>query len=129
MGMVDFEKENPLAKEVVDCVFKVHKALGAGLLESAYEECLEKEFVRRNILFKRQAVFPIYYEGELLETIFRADFIIDGCIILELKSTEKIIPAHEAQILTYLKLSGVRMGLLINFGSPLIKDGIRRFVI
>lgn len=129
MGMVDFEKENPLAKEVVECVFKVHKALGAGLLESAYEECLEKEFVRRNILFKRQAVFPIYYEGELLETIFRADFIIDGCIILELKSTEKIIPAHEAQILTYLKLSGVRMGLLINFGSPLIKDGIRRFVI
>ncbi len=127
--MNGFEKENPLAKEVVDCVFKVHKTLGAGLLESAYEECLAKEFLKRGIPFKKQVIFPIYYEDELLETIFRADFIVDDCIILELKSTEKIAPAHEAQILTYLRLSKRRLGFLINFGAPLIKDGIRRFAL
>ena len=121
-------KENMVAKMIVDCAYKVYKALGAGLLESAYEECLEKEFLKRKVIFKKQYEYPLYYDGEKLNTPYRVDFLIDDCVIVELKSVEKILPIHEAQTLTYLKLSGLKLALLINFSSPLIKDGIRRFV-
>lgn len=121
-------QENNAAKVIVDCAFKIHKNLGAGLLESAYEECLEKEFLKRKVSFKKQHQYPLFYEGEKLNTPYRVDFLVDDCVVLELKSVEKILPIHEAQTLTYLKLSGLKLALLVNFSSPLIKDGIRRFV-
>lgn len=123
------EQENALSKEIVDCAFKVHVSIGPGLLESAYEECLEKEFLKRNIPYKRQAEMPVYYEGDLLKTPYRVDFLVGDSVIVELKAVEKLLPVHEAQILTYLRLSQTRLGLLINFCSPLIKDGIKRFVL
>lgn len=124
-----FAKENPVSKQIVDCAFKIHKALGPGLLESAYAECMQKEFFKRKISFVRECQMPVYYEGDLLNTLYKVDFLVDGCVIVELKSVEKILPVHEAQALTYLKLSKHRMTLLINFSAPLIKEGIRRFVI
>ncbi len=120
--------ENELAKTVVDCAFKIHTGLGPGLLESAYEECMEKEFEKRSIPYVRQYQYPLYYDGEKLNTPFRIDFLVGEKVIIELKSVEKLLPIHEAQVLTYLKLSGLRLALLINFSTPLIKNGIRRFV-
>ena len=125
----DLARENHVAKQAVDCAFKVHKLLGPGLLESAYVECLAKEFSKRTIAFKREHLMPIFYEGEKIHTPYKIDFLVDGCVILELKSVEKLIPVHEAQTLTYLKLSNLRLALLINFTAPLIKDGIKRFVL
>ncbi len=126
--MVDLDKENKAAKNVVDCAFQVHKKLGAGLLESAYEECLEKEFVKRGINFKRQYELPIFYDGEELRTRYKLDFLVNDCLTIELKAVEKMLPIHQAQTLTYLKLSDKRLALLINFNVPLIKDGIKRLV-
>lgn len=125
----DLMKENPISKQVVDCAFKVHTAIGPGLMESAYQECMEKEFRKRNIPFKAEHHMPIYYEGDILKTPYRIDFLVNGCVIVELKSVEKILPVHEAQVLTYLKLSEHKLALLINFSAPLIKNGIKRFVI
>ena len=127
--VIKFEKENPISKVIVDCAFKVHKTIGAGLLESAYEECLEKEFIKRGVSYKRQYEMPIYYDNEQLQTRYRLDFLVEECIILELKAVEKLLPIHQAQTLTYLKLSKMNLALLINFNVPLIKDGIKRLVI
>lgn len=124
-----FERENAVSKLIVDCAFKVHTTIGPGLLESAYKECMEREFQKRNISYKSEHHVPIYYEGTVLKTPYRIDFLVEDCVILELKSLEKILPVHEAQTLTYLKLSSYRLALLINFSSPLIKSGIKRFVI
>lgn len=121
-------KENNAAKIVVDCAFKIHTSLGPGLLESAYEECMEKELQNRNVKFSRQNQYPLFYDGEKLQTPYRIDFLVDDCLIVELKSIEKILPIHEAQVLTYLKLSQLKLALLINFSSPLIKNGIKRFI-
>lgn len=122
-------RENEIAKMIVDCAFKVHTALGPGFLESAYEECLEKEFLKRRINYQKQCEYPLFYEGEKLKTPYRVDFCVEKSVIIELKSVERILPVHEAQILTYLKLSGLKLALLMNFSSPLIKDGIKRFII
>ena len=124
-----FEKENPLSRQIVDCAFKIHKALGPGLLESVYHECMQKEFQKKEIAFKAEFEIPLFYEGDRLKTPYRVDFLVSDCIIVELKSVEKILPVHEAQTLTYLMLSSLCMALLINFSAPLIKDGIRRFVL
>jgi GxxExxY protein len=124
-----FEKENPVSKLIVDCAFKVHSTIGPGLMESAYHECMLKEFIKRGVPFKSEYQMPIWYDGECLNTPYRIDFLVDEAVILELKSVEKILPVHEAQTLTYLKLSKYKMALLINFSSPLIKDGIKRFVL
>ena len=123
------ERENAISKEIIDCAYKIHTTLGAGLLESAYEECLEKEFGKRGISYKRQYQFPLFYEGDRLATPYRIDFLVEDCVIVELKSLEKILPIHEAQVLTYLKLSGLKLAMLINFSSPLIKNGIKRYVL
>ncbi len=121
-------KENMVAKIVVDCAYTIHKSLGPGLLENAYEECLEKELLKRRVNYKKQYEYPLFYDGQKLNTPYRVDFLIEDCLIVELKSVERILPIHEAQTLTYLKLSGLKLALLINFSSPLIKDGVRRFV-
>ena len=128
-SIVKFEKENPTSKVIVDCAFKVHKTIGAGLLESAYEECMEKEFIKRGVSYKRQYEMPVYYDGDRLQTPYRVDFLVEDCVIVELKAVEKLLAIHQAQTLTYLKLSKLNLALLINFNTPLIKDGIKRLVI
>lgn len=116
-----------LSGRVVDCAFRVHKGLGPGLLESAYEECLCFLLEKEGIDFARQVSMPIYFEGHKIDTGYRADILIENSIIIEIKATEKLIPLHQAQLLTYMKLSKIKTGLLINFNTKLFKDGIRRF--
>jgi GxxExxY protein len=120
--------ENELSGKIIGAAIEVHKILGAGLLESAYEECLCREFSIGNINFEKQVQIPVLYKGIQLNCGYRADIIVDKKVILELKAVASIDPIHEAQMLTYLKLSGLKLGLLFNFNVPLMKDGIRRFV-
>lgn len=119
---------NKLSGEVIGAAIEVHKGLGPGLLESAYEECLCYELSQRGIGFKRQVVLPVQYKGVNLEAGYRIDVLVEEMIILELKSVEQIQPIHEAQLLTYLKLADKWLGLLINFNTPVLKNGIRRIV-
>ena len=118
-----------IAREIVDSAFSVHKALGPGLLESVYEQCLAYELHTRKHHVARQVNLPVTYRDIRIEAGFRIDMIVDESVVVEIKASEKMIPVHEAQILTYLKLSGHRLGLLINFNVPRIKDGIRRFAL
>ena len=118
-----------LATLVVDAAFKVHKTLGAGLLESAYQACLAIELEMREVPYLTECVLPICYEGVVIEGAYRIDFLVGGRLVVELKSVEKFLPIHSAQLLTYLRLSGNRLGLLINFNTPLIKDGIKRIAL
>lgn len=120
--------ENEIAREIVDAAFYIHKALGPGLLETVYEVVLARELEKRGLRVIRQQPVPIIY-GELkFDEGFRADLIIEDKVIVELKSVEQIAPVHKKQLLTYLRLADRRLGLLINFGSALIKDGISRIV-
>jgi GxxExxY protein len=121
------ERIEQTAAQNVDAAVKVHKALGPGLLESVYEACLCHELFLRDIPFQRQLDLPICYEGIRLESGLRIDLLVDSCIVLELKTVEKVLPVHEAQLLSYLKLTNCRIGFLLNFNVPLMKDGIRRF--
>ncbi|GAB1412672.1 MAG: hypothetical protein AMXMBFR31_18280 [Candidatus Desulfobacillus denitrificans] len=125
---IDVELDG-LAKAVVDSAFRVHKTLGAGLLESAYQACMEIELRRRDIPYAVQEQLPISYEGVRIEGAYRIDLLVGGRLVVELKSVEKLMPVHQAQMLTYLRLSGLRLGLLINFNVPLIKEGIKRIVL
>jgi GxxExxY protein len=118
-----------VAREIVDAAIKIHKALGPGLLESVYEICLCHELAKRNIPFRRQLALPVVYDGIRLETGFRIDVLADNCVIVELKTAECITPLYEAQLLTHLKLSGKRLGFLLNFNVPVMKQGIKRFVV
>jgi GxxExxY protein len=120
--------ENEIAKEVVDAAYKIHTRLGPGLLESVYETVLAYELEIRGLLVVRQQAIPVVYESVHLEEGFRADLIVENKLIVELKSVETIHPVHKKQLLTYLRLANKRLGLLINFGSFLIKDGISRVV-
>lgn len=117
-----------VAREIVDSAFTVHSALGPGLLESVYEQCLAHELQSRGLRIDRQILVPVRYRDILIDAGFRLDLVVEDLVVVELKAMEKLLPVHEAQILTYLKLSGKRLGLLINFNVPLIKDGIRRFI-
>ena len=118
-----------VATAIVDAAIKVHRALGPGLLESVYEACLCYELTKRGIPYRRQVNLPVRYEDVFVETGFRLDILADECVIIELKSAEAIIPIHEAQLLTHLKLANVRLGLILNFNVPLMKQGIKRMVI
>ncbi|MEM6780919.1 MAG: GxxExxY protein [Pseudomonadota bacterium] len=118
-----------IAKSLVDCVFTVHKNLGPGLLESAYEACLIEEFMERGLKFEAQKPLKIQYKSKLVDVAYRLDLVVEDKILIELKSVEKILPIHEAQILSYLKLSEYKLGFLINFNNRLIKDGIKRYII
>jgi GxxExxY protein len=116
------------ARQIVDAAFAVHAALGPGLLESVYEQCLEYELRSRNLLVVRQVALPVVYREKTIDAGFRIDMVVNDLVMIEIKAAEKLLPIHEAQLLTYLKLSGMRVGLLINFNTVLIKDGIRRLI-
>jgi GxxExxY protein len=120
--------ENEIAKHIVDAALKIHKRFGPGLLESVYEAVLAAELVRRGLRVKRQQPIPVVYEDVRLEIGFRADLIVEDKVIVEIKSVEAIAPVHYKQVLTYLKVTDKRLGLLINFNVELIKDGIKRVV-
>ena len=115
-----------IAKDVVDASMKLPMALGPGLLESVYAVILQKKLQERGYQVDREVPIPVEYEGLQFELGFRADLIINGCFIVELKSVEKLAPVHAKQLLTYLKVTDTRLGLLINFGESLLKDGIKR---
>jgi GxxExxY protein len=118
-----------LAAQIVDAAYRVHTTLGPGLLESVYEICMRQELTRRAIPFKTQVAIPIVYDGVRLESALRLDLLVNDCIIVELKSVEQMSPLYEAQLLSYLRLSRLRLGFLINFNVPLIKQGIQRIII
>ena len=122
------DKANTLAREIIGAAIEVHKALGPGLLESAYEECLCQELKMRNIPFERQVDLPIEYKGIKLSAGYRMDIVVENLLVLELKSVEKLLPIHQAQLITYLRLSNIWLGLLINFNVPILKQGIKRLV-
>ncbi|MCP4681385.1 MAG: GxxExxY protein [Desulfobacterales bacterium] len=119
---------NQLSSQIIGAAIEVHKALGPGLLESTYEECMCHEFGLRNLSFAKQVPVPVIYKGKKLDCGYRLDIVIENTIILELKSCEKIEPVHKAQLLTYLKLSGLSLGLLLNFNEAIMRDGIVRIV-
>jgi GxxExxY protein len=118
-----------LASSVVDAAFRIHTLLGPGLLESAYQGCLEIELEKRGVAFVSQCFLPIRYEGVVIEDAYRIDLLVGDRLVVELKSVEQLLPIHSAQLLTYLRLSGSRLGLLINFNAPRIKDGIKRIAL
>lgn len=119
---------NELTKEIIAAAIEVHRALGPGLLESTYEACLMSELAERGLRVEHQVPVPVTYKGERLECGYRIDLLIERQVIVELKAVDAIHPIHEAQVLSYLKLSGCHVGLLINFNVTLLKDGIRRLV-
>lgn len=115
-----------IASEIVDAAFKIHTKLGPGLLESAYEACMAHELVKRGFTVERQKPQPVNYDGIEIETGYRLDLLVGDSVIVELKAVEQLAPIHQAQLMTYLRLSGKSLGFLINFNVPLIKQGIRR---
>jgi GxxExxY protein len=118
-----------LSRIVIGYALEVHRNLGPGLLESAYEECLAHELSCAKLSFQRQLDVPVEYKGVRLDCGYRIDLLVDGKLVVELKSIEQLLPIHEAQVLTYMKLARVPTGLLINFNVPLLKQGIKRFVL
>ncbi len=120
--------ENEIGTVIVDCAVKLHQSLGAGLLETVYEVTLTRKLQRRGLQVERQVPIAIEYEGERFDEGFRADLIVEGKVIVELKSVEKIHAAHKKQLLTYLRLTGMKLGYLLNFGEALMKDGITRTI-
>jgi GxxExxY protein len=121
--------KDPLTERVIGAAIEVHRHLGPGLLESAYEECLSHELKLIGIEHVRQRSLPVNYKGIQLEQAYRIDLVVESSLIVELKTVQAIEPIHEAQLLTYLRLSGVRKGLLLNFHVPVLKQGIKRFVL
>ena len=123
------ERTEAAARHIVDSAMKVHRALGPGLLESAYEHCLEYEFGLRGVPCRRQAAIPITYEGLQLEVGYRLALLVAERAIVEIKSVDALIPIHQAQLLTYLRFSGHRLGFLINFNTALLKNGLKRLAL
>jgi GxxExxY protein len=119
---------NDLSSAIIGAAIEVHRALGPGLLESAYEQCLARELSLREIPFERQRPVPIYYKGTQLDCGYRLDFLVAGMIVVEVKATDALLPIHQAQLLSYLKLGGWKLGLLVNFHVPLLREGIKRVV-
>ena len=118
-----------LATALVDSAFKVHQTLGPGLLESVYESCVSIELSRRGISYERQAPMPLVYEGVNVNGGFRLDLLVEKSVVMEIKAVEKLLPIHQSQVLTYLKLANLRLGLLINFNVPMFKEGVKRIVL
>ncbi len=121
--------EKDLTGQIIGAAIEVHRALGPGLLESAYQTCLAHEFSLRGIAFEREKPLPVEYKGTRLDCGYRIDFLVDDRVVVELKSVDAIRKIHEAQLLTYLKLIECKVGLLINFNVPVLKDGIKRRVL
>jgi GxxExxY protein len=122
-------ERDPLTEGVIGAAIEVHSILGPGLLESVYETCLCYELGLRGIEFRRQVELPVVYKGVKLDCHFFMDIVVTDQLVLELKTVEKILPIHQAQLLTYMKLSCKRLGLLLNFNVPLLKDGIKRLIL
>lgn len=120
---------DPLTERIIGLAIEVHKALGLGLLELAYEECLCYELSADGLEFRRQVPLPIQYKSVQLDCAYRADVIVDGRVLLELKTVERLMPIHRAQLLSYLRLTGLRTGLLLNFHVALLRDGLVRMVL
>ena len=120
--------ENEIARQIVDAAYHIHKRLGPGLLESVYLVILAYELRRRGLRVDIERPIPVIYESISIDVAFRADLIVEDKVIVELKSVEQIAPVHKKQLLTYLRLADMRLGLLINFGAPVIKEGITRIV-
>jgi GxxExxY protein len=118
-----------LTERVIKLAINVHRHLGPGLLESAYEECLCLEFKQSGIAFARQVALPVVYKTVRLDCGYRMDIVVERELIVEIKAVERLLPIHEAQMITYLRLSGHKIGLLMNFNSVVLKDGLRRFVL
>jgi GxxExxY protein len=121
-------REDDISGDIIDAAYKIHVAFGPGLLESVYERLLACELERRGHRVERQVPIPVRYEGLVIDAAFRADLLVDGVVLVEVKSIELLLPVHKKQVLTYLRLAGRQLGLLLNFGAPLIKDGIVRLV-
>jgi len=122
-------EKNEISGAVVDAAMKIHSALGPGLLESAYAACLKHELVKRGLKVACEVPLPVVYDDERLDAGYRLDLVVEDTVVVELKAIEALAPIHQAQIISYLKLSGKPIGLLINFHSLHLKDGIKRFVI
>jgi len=120
--------ENQIGRVIVDTAVAIHKDLGPGLLESVYEAILARALSNRGLSVRRQVSIPIEYAGTVFEQAFRADIVANALVILEIKSVETVRPVHKKQLLTYLRLTGMRLGFLLNFGAPVMKDGITRIV-
>lgn len=117
-----------IAKTIVDAAIKVHRALGPGLLESAYQHCLAYELRKRGLRVECEVLLPIVYEGQQIDAGYRIDMLVEGCILIENKTVDQLLPIHEAQLLTYLKLRNCRLGFLLNWNVTLMKHGIKRVV-
>lgn len=122
-------RHDKIADAIVDSAFRIHKSLGPGLLESVYERCMKHELHVRGIPYRSQVEVPIVYEGATIDGGLRLDLVVDELVIVELKAVQTMHPVFPAQLLTYLKLTGLRLGYLINFDVPLLKDGIRRVIL
>lgn len=122
-------ENDPLTEKVIGLAIEVHRQLGPGLLESAYEECVCYELEQNGLAFSRQVPLPVVYKAVRLDCGYRMDVVVEGKVVLELKTVEQLMRIHEAQMLTYLKLSGIRVGLLINFNAALLKEGLRRLIL
>ncbi len=122
------QAENQLTEKIIGCAIEVHRVLGPGLLESAYEECLCYELAQDGIDFSRQVPLPVVYKGIRLDCGYRIDVVVDDLVVVELKTVERLLPIHDAQLLTYLKLYGRPVGLLLNFNVPVMRVGIKRLV-
>ena len=122
------KEEDRLSKDIIGAAIEVHRHLGPGMLESAYEKCLCKELEIRNIEFEKQKPLAVVYKGITLDCGYKLDVVVEGKVILELKSVNKLESIHDAQLLTYLKIADLKLGILINFNVPVLKDGIKRIV-
>lgn len=120
------QRHNEITEQIIGAAIEVHRALGPGLLESAYEECLAHELELRGLNFQRQVSLPVVYKSVRLDCGYCMDILVDNLIIVELKTVEKLLPIHDAQLLTYLKITGKKLGLLLNFNVPILKEGIKR---
>jgi GxxExxY protein len=121
------EGVNGISRSIIDAAIEVHKYLGPGMLESAYEACLECELIAGGHVVERQKPLPIVYKGVSIDCAYHLDLVVDGQVIVELKAVEQLLPIHQAQILSYLRLSGLPLGLLINFNGATLRQGVRRF--
>jgi GxxExxY protein len=117
---------DPLTEKIIGFAIEVHRHLGPGLLESAYEECLCHELSQDGLVFRRQVPLPVVYKSVRLDCGYRLDVVVENSVVVELKAVERLVPIHEAQLITYLKLSGIPTGLLLNFNIPVLREGIRR---
>ena len=125
----DRAERDPLTDKVIGLAIEVHRVLGPGLLESAYEECFCFELKSREVSFQRKVQLPVVYKNIKLDCGYRMDVVVDERLVVELKTVDRLLPIHDAQLLTYLKLSKIRTGLLLNFNTAVLKDGIRRLVL